>query len=176
MAGLARISVVVGFLLILTSDAPAFHGRFGIWHSSAWSSSYYVPAPYWYYCPPGPLVVPVPNAPRSTYAKPTPAPPSQTIEPPLQKMISDSRAPVLITTRSSERGVSTASDRCRVGFWNLSGRDVMLTIDGKAWSLPSNHMVTLETERQFAWHVDRQAQTLVRVTEGMATHEVVLRD
>ena len=179
MVGLRRVLCVVVTLPIAATAADAFGGRLGGGSSTPArpvSYSYYVaPVTYWYYyCPPTPMVLPVP-ATQPTYARPTPAPPSQTPEPPLQKMISDPRAPVVITTRSPS-SMPSDKDRCRVGFWNLTNRDVTLTIDGKAWTVPANRTITLETGRQFTWQIGQKAQHVERVADGLATHEVVIRE
>ena len=193
MAGFGRslFSVLVAWFL-LTSSADAFNGRFGMGRAPSASSSYAaIPATYlaipYYYCPPTPTVIPVPDA-RPGYANPVPAPPSTTGEPPLQKgvmppakTLNDPRMPVIVTSHAQSGALSAAAspipkDRCRVGFWNLSGRDVTLVIDGKAMSLAKDRAVTLDLERQFAWQVSGRSQHVERVGEGQETHEVVIRE
>lgn len=122
--------------------------------------------------------MPVPDAPRVPNARPTPAPPSQSPEPPMNKAVSNEfKAPIIVTTHS--QGDSPApplrKDRCRVGFWNLTGRDVTLTVDGKAWTLQRDRATTVELDRQFTWQSDNQSQRNVIVPEGQSTFEVVIR-
>jgi hypothetical protein len=182
MVRFPRLAFGVLFIwLALVSNADAFGGRFGIWPSSAsYYSTYAVPA-YWiqpYYCIPAPTIVPVPDAPRMPYARPTPAPPSQSAEPPLHrsgKAPSDLQAPVVGGNYASNTAPSTGKDRCRVGFWNLTGRDVTLTVDGKTWSLAKDRATTLELDRRFTWQADRQSERAVSVPEGQSTFEVVIR-
>lgn len=167
--------VSLGLTLILASTASAFGGR-GWWRAPVATAHYYV-IPY---CPPAVHaipVTPVPAAPpRSIYAVPTPAPPSQTIEPPpiTPKMppVKELNAPIIGTQTSA----SLAPDRCRVGFWNLSGRDVTLTIDGKSWTLQRNRAVTVDLGREFSWQVDQQSRRVERVPAALNAHEVVIRN
>jgi hypothetical protein len=184
MAGVWRLSVcVVTSSLLAASSANAFGSRLGPWRSPATVSYYYV-VPYYYYCPPLPIVIPVPDA-RPGYAIPTPAPPSPTPEPPLQKTpakaVLDPRLPVIVTSRalvgSHVPGAAPLpKDRCRVKFWNLSGRDVTLVIAGKAWQLSKDRAVTLDLDRQFAWQIQGGTQRIEQVPEGLAAHEVLIRD
>ena len=187
MVGSSRILLgVVVASLLTTSTARAFNGRFGLWRSPPSVSFYYV-APY-VFCPPAPVVIPVPDGkPRTIFANPMAAPPSPTAEPPVQKKVEmppaktsiDPRMPVIVTAHTLGTGAALsktplAIDRVRVGFWNLSGRDVTLTVDGKAWALPKDRAVTLDLERQFAWQVEGRSQHVERVAEGQSTHEVVI--
>jgi hypothetical protein len=183
MAGGWRLSLcVVAVSLLAATSANAFGGRFCTSRSPATVSYYYV-VPYYYYCPP-PMVIAVPDA-RPGYAIPTPAPPSPTGEPPLQKgpakAVNDLRLPVIVTSHAlggtHVPGVAPLpKDRCRVGFWNLSGRDVTLVIDGKAWQLSKDRAVTLDLDRNFAWQIQGGTQRVERVPDGLAAHEVLIRE
>jgi hypothetical protein len=88
---------------------------------------------------------------------------------------SGSQAPKIDGTYASNATPSTSKDRCRVGFWNLTGRDVTLTIDGKSWTLAKDRATTLELDRRFTWQADRQAERAVSVPKGQSTYEVVIR-
>jgi hypothetical protein len=185
MAGSGRIVLSVVITAFVTaSTASAFGGRlFGGGQLAPGVSNYYA-VPYYYYCPPGPIVIPVPDAkPPMKYAPATPAPPSGTKEPPLGQMIekrssSDPRMPVIITSHASggQARPPVAKDRCRVGFWNLSGRDLTITIDGKTMKLARDRAVTLDLDRQFTWQVEGRPQHVERLPDGQATHEVVIQD
>jgi hypothetical protein len=184
MAGAWRLSLcVVTASMLAASSANAFGSRLGPWRSPA-TVSYYYAVPYYYYCPPLPMVIPVPDA-RSGYAIPTPAPPSSTPEPPLQKApakaVTDPRLPVIVVSHalggSHVAGAAPLpKDCCRVGFWNLSGRDVTLVINGKAWNLSKNRAVTLDLDRQFAWQIQGGTQHVERVPQGQSAHEVLIRE
>ena len=193
MTGICRFSLgIVAVSLIVVQPSFAFHGRSGSGRGPATSSSYTAPTfwilPY-YNCPPAATVIPVPDAkPRSIFANPVPAPPSPTGEPPLRrpemppaKTSSDPRMPVIVTSHALGGGYVPGAaplpqERCRVGFWNLSGRDVTLMVEGKMWTLARNRALTIDLERQFGWQIDQQPQHVERVPEGHASHEVVIRD
>jgi hypothetical protein len=89
--------------------------------------------------------------------------------------------PLIVTSHAiSGNGIRGKSalpkDRCQVGFWNLSGRDVTLAIEGKSWTLLKDRAVTIDLDRQFSWQVDGRSQHVERVAEGSASHEVTIRD
>ncbi len=181
MARARRISLgVLAVFSLLASSAEAFHGRFGGWSAAPYQSAYYSyyyapPVSYYYHCAPWyapATVVPVPDA-RPYYAAPTPAPPSG-IEPPTGA--GDPRMPKITTTRSLGASVESSKQSCRVGFWNLAGHDVTLTIEGKTWSLPKNQVLTFTIDRQFTWQSSGQPQHVERVPEGQASYEVLVRE
>ncbi len=159
--------------------------------AGAWVS-YYVaptvvypaPAPYcypaplpvqasWTYAYPPTYVMPL----TVTPAVPTPAPPSKLPKvqmPPAQE--TKAPAPVVTEARSmTGTPPALAKDRCRVGFWNLTGKDVTLVVDGKARTLPRDRAVTLELAREFVWQVDQQPARSEHVAENKSAHEVVIR-
>jgi hypothetical protein len=131
------------------------------------SSGYSWATPYYVY-PRGIRVIPVENS-----CEPAPPPPAlpQTKEPPLQQQ-SALKPPIINSTRS----LGGARDRCSVGFWNLTGRDVTLSIDGKSFALAKNRKITMTLEHQFSWQADNGAQQLERVPESQTTFEVVVRE
>lgn len=129
---------------------------------------------------PAPAAVPV--APTSPYAVPTPAPPSQTVEPPLEKpggtsgpKVTESRAAAPAILPATAQKAPPEKDRCRVGFWNVSGRDVTLTINGQARLLPRDRSLTLDLGRQFIWQVDARPAQTERVPADNSTLEIVVR-
>jgi hypothetical protein len=159
MAGAWRILAgVVAVSLCVTSSAQAFGG---CWWYGPPAVSYYYPGPVYYYYP---RVIAVPDA------LPTAAPPSST------KTTSE-RAPVIITTRGLTGSAGTPTkERLKIGFWNLTGRDITLTVEGKVRTLAKNRALTLELEREFSWQVDRLPAHVERVPDGLAVHEVVIRE
>lgn len=147
---------------------------------------YYAPA---YYTP---VIVCVPTAPAAPvpvpiitpgvpYAQPVPAPPSQgprpqTGEPPLADP--GKGAPKVSETRLTAKKIAAdagAKDRCRVGFWNVSGRDVLLTVNGEQRLIPRDRSVTLTLGRSFAWQIDQRPVESGQVSAGNDTLEIVIR-
>src|SRR5216683_1360451 len=124
--------------------------------------------------------VPQPSGPGRTYARPTPAPPSAgptTAEPPLAEPPAPAKPSPAPLSRSSGFGESTsfydaysvaspetarsAGDRCKVDFWNLTDKDLVLRIDsGPSQLLPRGRSVPVAVGRQFTWQVEgREIQT-----------------
>jgi hypothetical protein len=143
---------------------------------------YYTPAPV--YLEPAtcaaPAPLPVPAA-GPSFAQPTPAPPSQTKEPPPGKK--DLPPPKVTESRSFSIGVDKAGTTtevvakatCRVGFWNISGRDVALNINGQTHVVPANRNVTVMLNREFSWHVEGQQAQQERLPDDKTAHEIVIR-
>ncbi len=185
MVSLLRVGFgCLALLVLIVPMASGFGGRFA-GGKSVKSVSYYVPYTYYvelipyYFCPPmAPRIVPVPDV------KPTTAPPIQTNEPPLKqpqpvKATDTLQAPIIITTQSlgafTPGATPIPKDRCRVGFWNLSGHDVTLTIDNRTMMLAKDRALTIDLDRQFAWQADQQPQHVERIVDGQSTHEIVIR-
>jgi len=199
MAGLLRGGFATG-LLVLTLTESAHGFGFGwrrAYTTSYYGSAYYTPsylisyyaptyyAPqpaylysYPYQCPPMMPAVAYPYPGHVPYAQPRPAPPSGTPEPPLDR---PGRSPKI--TESRYVGGDTGKvdkppapgESCRVGFWNLTGRDVTLVVDGKTHFLRKDHALTLDLGRQFTWKRDQGEARNERVPADQNTHEIVLR-
>jgi hypothetical protein len=186
MAGsIGGMVLALGVATCITTSVSACPGRWGMQASSP-----LMPAPGWYYCVPAPMpyaTVPAPVPQRSmpkvkSLAEPTPAPPSSTpasrspttSEPPtIQK-----RAPTVFEARSGTRAAQAAQasqDRCKVGFWNVTGQDVTLTIDGKSRMLAKDRAVTVDLGRDFTWQITGREPRQERVPEEMNVFEVILR-
>lgn len=151
---------------------------------SYYPSSWYYPvytSPV-YVMPYEPACVPAPAAPARVYATPTPAGPSATpatpprsTEPPL------SPSPGVTEQRSYFNAYSVAprasdkpsSDRCAVGFWNLTSADVVLRIGDQTHRLPRGKSLKLDLGRQFVWQVDNREPQTEQVSE--AAIEIVIR-
>jgi hypothetical protein len=159
MAGIWRSAI--GALTCFTMIASAAEG-FGSGPSTGPAYYYYWGPPVYHACPPGPTVLPVPDA-------------RPTNEPPLQS--SDAR-PKIITTRTlgGNEPSTQSKERCRVGFWNLTGHAVTLTVSGKSWPLAKDQAMTVELDRQFSWQVEGRAQHLERVPDEQMVYEVVVRE
>ena len=175
MAGSPR-SVVPALvaLVVLTSPAQAFWGRSGSPPSGATAM---MPAPVWCYvpmtmpCPGAPAALP-PSWPAPT-ALPKPKAAPTTKEPPL-------RAPTITESRSTggvmpAQAAGVAPGRAKVGFWNITGADVTLTIDGQQRKLPKDRALTLELGRTFVWQVEGRGPRLERVPDEQNVFEVILR-
>ena len=151
------------------------------WHrpACAWSSAYCYPAPVYVY----PAVMPLATAPLPTMplAVPTPAPPSQSVEPPLNrktvKPITDkpiaAPGPAVFELRADSS--APAKDRCRVGFWNQSGRELTLVIAAKTHQVPHDRAITLEVPRTFVWQIDQQPARTEKIAADRPSHEILIR-
>ena len=76
---------------------------------------------------------------------------------------------------ATDKQPAPAKELCRVGFWNLTGRDVTLVVDGQTHFLRKDHAVTLDLTRQFAWKMDQGEPRNERVPADRPSHEIVLR-
>ena len=181
---------VLALVLLMPAAAPAH----GLGYPRAVVAAYYAPvAVTWYpaypaYCvipSPPPFCLPVaPPVPvQRPLAVPTPAPPSgetvvpdrqfpSTKEPPLVREAHDYGRP-----ESEKRYVAERRDGecCRVGFWNLTGRDLVLTIDGQTRTLPRNKAITLYLGREFVWQRAGSKARSERVPADRSTLEIVIR-
>lgn len=183
---MARCVAVVLVTLVL---APPVSANFGWFRSSEPVVVYYAapagypvyyPAPCLAYPSPPPVVAPRPGV--RTFATPTPAPPSTTAEPPPalnpKPAINESRFESRfydvypVATRGA---ASAASDRCSVVFWNLSGRAVVLKVDGQTRTLAAGANTTLDLRRQFVWQVNDREPQFERVAASDSALEIVLR-
>ena len=165
MMRMIRISVL-SVLVLFCSSASAQAWRWFGWRSYYYAPVYYYPA---YMVPACPTIPP-------QYATPKPAPASETSEPPL-----DTSKPKVTESRThgakyvaAKAPKNAKDDRCRVGFWNITGRNVTILIDGQSRSLARNQSLTLELARTFNWQMDGRQQA-ERIPDGQGTHEIVLR-
>jgi hypothetical protein len=128
---------------------------------------------------PAPSTAPPPIAPQSppppTAPKlPTLPPPSAMPQPAVQESHSSTNA---FDTYSvpPDKGTKPAADRCSVGFWNLTDKELTLKIDGQTHTLAAGKSLTRDLARQFVWQViGREAQnsTVPAADVGM---EIVIR-
>jgi len=175
MARFARICGLAALMLLCGAASAHAWG----WRWFGYRSHYWAPVRVVYYpavvvptC--YPVTAPAP-AQIMPYATPKAAPPSQqeTSEPPLGS--SGSSKPKITESRSQGGKYATATnDRCRVGFWNITSRDVIILVDGQSRSLARNQNMTLELARVFSWQIDGR-QRAERVPDGQTTYDIVLR-
>lgn len=155
-------------------------------HGSGWSRTnmeyYYCPSvvyvdPCAIYGPHGSHPVLGPQPRRAPLAAPSAAPPSAG---PIQSgkgqpEVTESRSFYEAFKVPSTSTDKPASERCAVGFWNLTGRDVTVSVDGKSQVIPRGKTVRLQVDRQFVWQVSgREAQT-EKVPMENSGLEIVLR-
>jgi len=102
---------------------------------------------------------------------------AKTSEPPLSNPVK--KAPVISESRSMGGAYAQSGggskERCKVGFWNLTGRDVVIRIDGQTRTLAKDRSLTIDSERAFSWQLDEGQTVAERVPEEQLFHEVILR-
>jgi len=193
--GLAAIAVV----LLAASSADAYFWR--LWpfypryaYYPGWASPCvpyaYMPYPYM-----PPMMPPYMNP--SAYgnpagpqmAKAAPAPASTSKEPPLSDPVTKEpaakepgpKAPVIIESRSqlgqyAEPVNLNPSVICKVGFWNLSGKDVHVAIGGKKYLLANERGLTLDLPRQFTWQMNAGEPRREDVPAARTIHDIVIKE
>jgi len=182
MTGFHGKAILAGLLLLgTTSSAQAWWGWRWWGYGPVYHQGYYQPAYYNYY-PVYPIcstVVPV-TAPQAMAPakKVAEASPGVTTKEPPAMGEPKKKGPIVTESRSLSGGYAQAGgsrDHCKVGFWNLTGRDVTLKVGGQQQMLPKNRAVTLDLERSFAWQIDQGEAVTERVPEEQPFHEVILR-
>ncbi|MCS7044884.1 MAG: hypothetical protein NZO58_00870 [Gemmataceae bacterium] len=133
------------------------------------SGPIWVPAPY--RAVPPPQVEPSPRMPNIA---PVPKAKPTTAEPP-SSSLSEPRVKEMRLANSSEIALEVPAGRCRVGFWNVTGRDITLTVNGQATPLAKDQALTLYLERNFTWQVPGRPPQVERIADSALSHEVVLR-
>jgi hypothetical protein len=74
-----------------------------------------------------------------------------------------------------DKGIKPTADRCSVGFWNLTGKELTLKIDGQTRTVAAGKSLTLDLARQFVWQVmGREAQNSTVPTADLGV-EIVIR-
>ena len=121
---------------------------------------------------PRPLATPAPAPPSSG-----PVNPSSPSTPPMNQVpaVGESRAlyqPTAAVTESSSRA---GTEKARVGFWNLSGRDVVLRVDGRSHFLAQGTCLKLDVARTFAWKVGDYDTQVEQMPGRVASMELVIR-
>jgi hypothetical protein len=181
-------------LAVLFVAAETSWARADWWVYPTSSSSYYriayyypVVTPVYYYVQPAAYLCPAPGTlpPAKTggpYAQPQAAPPSPTKEPPLEKKkagrptVSESQWLSQDDSKVVPMAVDgSAKSMCRVGFWNVSGRDVNLTVDGKAYVVPKDRNMTVTVNRVFTWQINGKESQAERVPDDASSQEIVIR-
>jgi hypothetical protein len=77
---------------------------------------------------------------------------------------------------ASQETAKPSSDRCKVDFWNLTGRDLVLRIDGGAPKvLPRGKSLPVQVGRQFTWQVDGREAQATPIEGREAALQIVIR-
>jgi hypothetical protein len=151
-----------------------------------------VPAP----CP-VPVVTPAPVTPAAPivvpYAAPSAAPPSAgpSAGPPSRPAATAPAAPPAPTGQtpavqesrsfydaaaSRPRDAKPAlKDRVRAGFWNLTGGEVTLRVEGQNYTLAPNKNLRLDVSRRFVWREGENKPQTEQVPPIYPSVEIVLR-
>jgi hypothetical protein len=114
-------------------------------------------------------------------AQPTPAPASQYRDPipdkkdPPRPKVTESRSFSLSMDKTASALEATGKGVCRVGFWNISGRNLELQVNGKTHVLPRDQSLTLMLDRDFNWQVEGQPAQSERIADDKTAHEIVVR-
>lgn len=182
MAGLMRILTAACLVMLAaTSSSHAYGLR---WRSCyrgtavVYSPVVVRPTLFVWDCTPSSLMAtssaPAKQAPS---ANPIPAPPSQpgqTKEPPTESR--SLKGPTILESRSSSTSKSeAAAEKCKVGFWNQTGRDITVKIDGQPRVVQRDRAITVELGRSFVWQVDQSEPTSERVPAEESFHELIIR-
>jgi len=129
------------------------------------------------YVPTGPHVIPGPMPRQAPLAAPSAAPPSA------GPISTGKGQPEVTESRSyyeafNVRPTSTdqvAGDRCALGFWNLTGRNVTVSVDGKPQVIPQGKSLKLQVGRQFVWQLGGHEALTEKVPTENSGLEIVLR-
>lgn len=194
MSGFARTAAVC---LLFALPIDGFANGFGL---RSRTTSYYYPAPArwspvypvfpgdpcgacsWQNVPA--YQPPIPAASVRPYAVPAPAGPSsapplppRTPEPPLNPKpgVSESRSYFDATTVAAQAAPPLAGERCTVGFWNLTDKDVRLATGSQVFFLPRGKSLRLDMGRQFVWRVDERAPQTEQIPSSESALEIVIR-
>jgi hypothetical protein len=68
-----------------------------------------------------------------------------------------------------------ANGRVSVGFWNLTGQDLVFQAGGQRLALPRGRNVTLELDRQFTWQVEGRPALKEQAPAGEPAMAIVIR-
>lgn len=72
-------------------------------------------------------------------------------------------------------GKPATNGKRRVGFYNQTNREVLLTVEGESVKLPSKHTITAEVPATFTWKLDRGDARSTTVPDGASGVEVLIR-
>lgn len=197
-----RRALLATTLVGLLCPAAANANWFRSWYGPR-VAYYYAPPSVVYYVPAAP-VVPLPCPPPLVpavgvqvtpapppLAVPQAAPPSRSPEPPpavvpppvpVPAPAPAPPAPAVGEQRfydgyaASGRGATAGSgDRVSVGFWNLSGQDMVVVVADQRVTLLRGASTTVQAPRQFTWQVAGRPMLSEAVPIGESAWEIVIR-
>jgi len=92
-------------------------------------------------------------------------------------LASGMRTPAMTVSVFAARGVEATGPGYRtVGFYNHTGKELSLTIEGRAVKLPARSYLQAQLAPRFTWSHSDRASTLELVPEGAGGLDVVFRD
>jgi hypothetical protein len=74
-----------------------------------------------------------------------------------------------------ESSTPPASDKAKVSFWNVTGRDVVLRVEGQTHLLGQGKSLKLDLGRTFVWKMDDYQAQVEQVPASVPSMELVLR-
>jgi hypothetical protein len=171
---------VASVVALLFLPLTAFANGFGWWRGGTMSNY----CPVVVYVDPCPTYVPLSHQPipgpqprQVPLAAPKAAPPSA------GPISADKNRPEVTESRSFYEAFKvqpTISDKpaleqCALGFWNLTGRDVTVSVDGKTQVIPQGKSLKLQVGRQFVWQLGGHEALTEKVPTENSGLEIVLR-
>jgi hypothetical protein len=87
---------------------------------------------------------------------------------------SDRTSYSIYNNRSSGR--LTAADRASVTVWNLTGRTLVLSLNGRPLSIGAGRKLEVDTPRTFSWQVSGQSQEVTSVPEAQNGLTLAIRN
>jgi hypothetical protein len=70
---------------------------------------------------------------------------------------------------------SSVGDRCSVAFWNLTGHELTIKVDGQGHAISAGKSIPLEVGRQFVWKIEGREPQTERIATGESALEIVIR-
>jgi hypothetical protein len=128
--------------------------------------------------------MPVPP-PQRIYATPTPAPSESNPMPPAAAPSTKpegAATPGVKESSSYYGSLATAGsgdpsrlDRCSIGFWNGTQREVTLKVQGQLYRLPAGRGLTLDLPRRFIWQMEDREPKLEELPSSQSALDIVMR-
>jgi hypothetical protein len=76
---------------------------------------------------------------------------------------------------AKQPGAASSGERCTVGFWNLSDRDLSAKINGKTLTVPRGKNTPVDVPREFVWQVEGREPQVERIATGESALTIVIR-
>lgn len=173
-----------GLLLLspLAAEANWLRNR----NASTTTTYYYTPAVVYVPVVPVFVALPIPICPPPTaaaspapapriYATPTPAPSAAPPGGQPPPGVGESRSFYDAYGVAVREESTRTPEHVTIGFWNHSGKDMVLKVDGQPRTLARGQSVLLTLPRQFVWQIDERQPQNETVPAGQAGVDVVIR-